>query len=68
MQEDEKTRALPLPERMERRKRIEEEHKFRRGAYDANEIKHPRAALDTKSEAQHRPWKDRDKNQHLYKH
>lgn len=41
MQEDEKTRAMLLPDRMERRKCVEKEHRFRKGVYRADEPKHP---------------------------
>jgi len=41
MQEDEKTRALLLPQKMERRKAIESEHRYRRSIYKADEPKHP---------------------------
>lgn len=43
MKEDEKTRALDMPQKMERRKCIENEHRFRRSVPKPDEPKHPLA-------------------------
>lgn len=43
MTEDEKTRALNLPEKLERKKSIINEHRHRRAIYRTNEPKHPLA-------------------------
>ena len=73
MREDEKTRAMQLPDRMNRRKCVEQEHRFRRGVYDPNEIQHPFAVtqkdLDKNSDTCQFPWaqENRDKEQHLHK-
>ena len=43
MVEDEGTRALDLPSKLNRRKSIEQEHRWRRATIAANELKHPLA-------------------------
>jgi len=37
MTEDEKTRAMAMPDKIERRKCVEQEHRFRRSVYNPNE-------------------------------
>jgi hypothetical protein len=41
MTEDEKTRAMAMPDKIERRKCVEQEHRFRRGVYNPNDAQHP---------------------------
>ena len=72
MQEDEKTRALLMPQKMERRKAVETEHRHRRGIYKADEIRHPtattQAQLDTLGDDNtHFPWETRDESLNQYK-
>lgn len=67
MQEDEKTRALLMPQKMERRKAIEAEHRHRRGIYKADEPKHPFAVtqehMDTVGDENVKfPWESRDES------
>jgi hypothetical protein len=41
MTEDEKTRAMDLPSHLARRRSVENEHRYRRAVYRANEPKNP---------------------------
>ena len=43
MVENEGTRALDLPAKLNRRQSIEQEHRWRRATIAANELKHPLA-------------------------
>ena len=72
MQEDENTRALLMPHKMERRKAVEKEHRYRRGIYKADEPKHPLAMtqeqLDSIGDENAKfPWETRDESISQYK-
>lgn len=72
MKEDEKTRGLLMPHKMERRKAIEQEYRYRRGIYKADEIRHPTAVtqetLDAHGDDNVKfPWETRDESINQYK-
>mgnify|MGYP000895665666 CR=1 FL=1 len=73
MQEDEKTRALLMPQKMERRKAIESEYRYRRGVYKTSEMgRHPTAMKQQQLDAmgEHNasfPWETRDESINQFK-
>lgn len=65
MQENDRTRALLMPQKMTRNNALEKEHRYRRGIYAKNEPKHPTAVtqeqLDTNPNVEF-PWESRDES------
>jgi hypothetical protein len=65
MQENDKTRALLMPQKMHRNNALEKEHRYRRGIYAKNGQKHPLAVtqsdLDQNPNVEF-PWESRDES------
>jgi hypothetical protein len=67
MAENEGTRALDFPQKMDRRRKIANEHVFRRGCYASNEPPHPFAVshkeLNQKGDENVEfPWESREES------